>query len=142
MPDINYQDDASIPDDSLLLRRILSNPNIHIVWDDNLRCWRPSSAAFDNDRNGNTMSVVLSVELVRLNRPLESSLKGHEDGFSLAAVTAGFSRNLNQVQKIVRDPTPDEPAHGLLVGKKTQSVRRKLAKNSQWIVEPDLPEPL
>lgn len=141
MPDIDYQDDESIPDDSLLLRRILSNPNIHIVWDENLMCWRPSSAAFDNDRNGNPMSLVLSVELVRLNRSLASALKGHEDGFSLAAVTAGFSRSLNPIQKIVRDPTPDEPAHGLLVGKKTQSVRRKLAKSSQWIVEPDLPEP-
>jgi len=141
MPELEYQDDESIPDDSLLLRRILSDPNIHIVWDDNLGCWRPSSAAFDNDRNGNPMSVVLSVELVRLNRSMESALRGHKDGYSLASVTAGFTRNLSQIQKIVKDPTPEEPAHGLVAGKKTQSVRRNLAKNSQWIVEPDLPKP-
>lgn len=37
---------------------------------------------------------------------------------------------------VVEDPTEDEPAHVLVIGAKTRSVRRGLAALSQWIVAP------
>ena len=55
--------------------------------------------------------------------PWESALVEHEEGFSLVAFTAGTARDNGQ--KIARDPIEDEPAHGVVVGKKTRSIKRK-----------------
>lgn len=41
-------------------------------------------------------------------------------------------------QKVVRDPLPEEPAHGLVIGNKTRSCRRNFAKETNWIIEPIL----
>jgi hypothetical protein len=54
------QDDPSTPDSAHLWRRI---PPWYLVWDDNRGAIRISSAAFDNDRDGSTTSIVLG-ELV------------------------------------------------------------------------------
>lgn len=131
-----YTDDETVDNDTLLLRRIPSNPNLTIVKDDNLGIYRPSSASFEDHVNKTPMSIVLSDTLEALGRSLESALHGHEIGFSLAAFTAGLARQCNQ--SVVRDPVDDEPAHGLVVGNKSKKVRRALAKGCQWIVEPDL----
>ncbi len=37
---------------------------------------------------------------------------------------------------VVPDPLPDEPAHVLVEGAKTRTVRRALAARSRWIVAP------
>lgn len=132
----DYKDDTSVTNETLLLRRIPSKPNLNVVWDGNLGCWRPSSASFENDVDGSPMSIQLSDTLTQLGLPLEQALAGHEEGFSLAAFTAAVARESGQV--IVRDPTPEEPAHGLVAGKKTKSISRKLAKQFRWIVPPDL----
>jgi hypothetical protein len=50
----------------------------------------------------------------------------------LAAVTAGLVRKCGQ--SVVRDPLLEEPAHALVVGTKTDSVRKRLAKGSTWVV--------
>jgi len=133
------KDDKSIADGTLLLRRVPTKPNLNVVWDANLGCWRPSSASFENDKDGSPMSVQLSDTLDELRLPMETALKGHEKGFSLAAITAGVARKYDQ--GIVRDPTEDEPAHGLVIGEKTKHISRKLAKSFRWIVPPDLTAP-
>lgn len=134
-----YTDDISIKDAILLLRRVPSKPKLTVIWDSNLNCWRPSSAAFDDHKNGSPMSITLSDTLGEIGRSYESVLSGYEDGFSLAAITAGIVREHDQ--GAAREPTDDEPAHGVVFGKKTRGVKRKLAKASVWIVEPDLPAP-
>lgn len=39
-------------------------------------------------------------------------------------------------QLVVRAPRPGEPWHAFVVGKKTDSVRKKFARESQWAVPP------
>jgi len=136
---MTFRNDDSVSDDTLLLRRIPSRPKLTIIWDSNLGCWRPSSAAFEDHKNGSPMSIVLEDTLIELGRALDSALTGHETGFSLAAITAGTARENNQ--GVARDPVDDEPAHGVVFGRKTKKTSRNLARSSTWIVEPDLAEP-
>jgi len=84
------------------------------------------------------MSVVLSDTLEKLGRPMESALIGHGDGFSLASITAGLARE--STQGVAREPTTEEPAHGVVFGRKSKSIRSKLAKSSEWVVPPELPD--
>lgn len=72
------------------------------------------------------MSVILASQ-----GTVERALEGH-DGFSLVAIRMSVARELGL--GIVRDPLPTEPAHAKLFGRKTSSVRRRLAKQSQWVV--------
>lgn len=136
MPDTHYSNDETISDDTQLLRRVPSVPNLNVVWDGNAHAWRPSSASFENHPNGSPMSVGLSDTLDQLGRPLESMLDGYEGAFSLVAFRAGVARENGQ--GVARDPTPEEPAHGVVFGEKTKAIRRKLAKSAIWIIPPDL----
>lgn len=83
-----YTDDATIADEAILLRRI---PPRHLVYDENLMRWRPSSAAFENHPDGSPMSVLLADVLRTSGRNAADALRGHE-GFALAAITAGLAR--------------------------------------------------
>ena len=60
-------------------------------------------------------------------------LHGH-DGFALAAFTAGAAREAEQ--GVAREPLPGEIAHGVVFGKKTKSIRRRLSRASEWVVAP------
>jgi hypothetical protein len=133
-----YTDDESIGNACRLFRRVRSKPEISIVWDDNLGCWRPSSAAFRNDRDGQPMSIALECELDAHGLAPASVLAGHE-GFSLAYITAALARRLAQI--VVKDPLPLEPAHGLVVGDKPRKVQKEMAKVAIWEVAPRLPPP-
>jgi hypothetical protein len=79
------------------------------------------------------MSVVLADLVIQSGRGPEHILHGH-DGFALAEITAGLARA--KAQGVIRDPLPQEPAHGLVFGNKTDSVSRALAKRSVWVIEP------
>jgi hypothetical protein len=129
-------DDQSISDDCLLYRRIKASPRVNIVWDANENCWRPSSSAFDNLPNTNSMSVVIDDTLCQLGRSPKSILDGYH-GFALASFTAGFVRQLEQ--QVTREPTDEEPAHGHVIGKKAKSIRRKLARKATWEIPPEIP---
>lgn len=134
----DYVDDASISADDFLLRRVIVEPEIWVAWDPKQQRWRPSSAAFDDDKEGAPMSVALASELARLGRPLESVIEGHDDRFELALAGVRASEFRARGQIIIRDPTPDEPAHALVIGPKPQSARSKWAKCAEWIVDPGL----
>lgn len=129
-----YNDDLSIAGETLLLRRVLTKPDLSIVWDANLNRWRPSSAAFDNHPNGSPMSIVLGDTLKQLGRSNESALRGHEMTHSLAAITAQVARDGGQ--GVAREPTVDEPAHGVVFGNKSKKVRASMAKQAVWIIPP------
>ena len=75
------------------------------------------------------MSVVIAAE----SRVPERGLAGHAR-FALAAFKAGLARACHL--GVIRDPLPEEPAHALVCGRKTASVRRRLAKASHWVVLP------
>ena len=126
----DYADDPTILDEDGLWRRI---PPRHLIFDENLRCVRPTSAAFEDHPNGTPMSVLLEKTILREGRGPEDAVQRHE-GFSLGAITAGLARECRQ--RVARDPLPDEPAHALVCGKKTKGVRRTFAKQVEWVIPP------
>lgn len=128
MTNAEYTDDPTIPDAANLWRRI---PPFHCIWDANVGRVRPSSAAFDDDPDGSPMSVVLAEE----SSDPQSVLAGHE-GFALASFKAGLARECRL--GIARDPLPEQPAHALVLGRKTKSVMRRLAKGSSWVIAPPI----
>jgi hypothetical protein len=122
-----YADDASITDEEQLLRRV---PPRWIVPDaNNAGRRRVSSAAFDDPE----MSVDLASVREALGEPLTTCLAGHE-GFSIVSLLAGVVRERNQA--VCRDPLPDNPAHGLVVGRKTVSIKKHFSTHCIWIVGP------
>jgi hypothetical protein len=126
VPTNDYQDDPTIPDDADLWRRI---PRWHLVNDESIGQIRPSSAAFEDHPDGSPMSVVLGAE----SRGAESVLAGYP-GFALASIKAGLARECQQ--GVARDPLPEEPAHAVVFGHKTKSVRKRLAREATWVVAP------
>ncbi len=79
------------------------------------------------------MSVVWG-EMVRgSGRTGEDILSGHTD-YALASITAGLARENQQIA--ASDPLPTEPAHYLVVGKKTRGVKTAFRKNAAWEVPP------
>lgn len=66
----------------------------------------------------------------------EEALSGYP-GFGLVAFPARLARELGQ--EGIRKPVADNPAHGLVKGRKTGSVRGRLARECRWIVEPERP---
>ena len=95
---------------------------------------RPASAAFDDSSDGSPMSVVLESKAIELGRGPNDVLLGHA-GFGLVRFQAGIARACGQ--GIARDPTPDEPAHAVVFGKKPKSVQRKIRSASEWVVLPE-----
>jgi hypothetical protein len=130
MGNSEYSDDLTILDESELWRRI---PPRHFVKDENVGQMRPSKAAFDNHPNGSPMSVVLADVVTESGRDPGAVLTGHER-FALAAITARLARSCEQ--GIAREPLPNEPAHAVVFGKKTDSIKKRLARGSRWIVPP------
>lgn len=126
------EDDPSIRDEAQLWRRI--NPN-WMVFDENQGRSRVSSQAFQN-LEGDKLSVLLE-ELVRETGRRPEDLIASFPGFGLATISAGFARELQQ--GVIRAPEPDEPAHSHLVGKKSKSVQKALARHAEWVVVPPGP---
>lgn len=138
VPDSGEVDDTSIGDATFLYRRVLNNPDPpvkQIIWDDNKKCYRPSSAAFTDHPNGSPMSVAIDDTLEELGIDPGSILENHK-GYLLAKFPAKIARENNQ--GIARKPLEGDPAHGEVFGKKTKGVKKALATASTWHVEPKL----
>jgi hypothetical protein len=123
----NYEDDPTIPNDGELLRRM--HPD-WVVRDDNAGEWRPSSAAFENHPDGSPMSIYIGETLIRAGRAYEDVLIPFPD-YSLAKFTAGLDRQLRQ--GVAREPTGEEPAHGIIFGDKPRRVRKAFARAAEWV---------
>jgi hypothetical protein len=78
-----------------------------------------TSAAF-NDED-------LSVDWSIFSTPTQTQSRFSEKGYGVAAITVGFARELNQ--EVVWAPLMDNKAHSLVKGKKSQSIRRQLARS-------------
>jgi hypothetical protein len=126
--------DPSIADPTDLYRLI--HPTLDIAWDDDESRWRVKSSAFQNAHDSDSMSVVLGDTLAASGRQPEDARQSMPDRF-VAALTAGEVRH--EEQGVVRDATPDEPAHGNVVGEKKPKRRQRFARMARWIVEPPPP---
>lgn len=129
----NFPDDPSIQDNTDLFRRI---PPRHCIFDENENRWRPSSAAFEDDDDGDPMSVYVSSVLLKENREPSTLLAGHED-YSLASITAGLARIHNQT--VHPEPLLEEPSHAVVCGDKgsahkKSAPRKKFALAAAWAV--------
>jgi len=129
MPE-NFHNDESISNDDYLFRRV---PQEHWFFDENQGRVRPSSAAFEDHRDGSPMSVSIKSILDRLMLTPEFALEGHND-FGLVSFTVGFARKNNQ--GVVCAPRAHNEAHGHVIGNKTRSVRRALARTAIWVIPP------
>ena len=121
-------DEARVPDETLLWRRVPNWPD-WTVFDENLGRARPSSLAFDDNRDGSPMSAFLEDH----GNSVEDVLRDHET-FYLAAVPAGLVRANGLT--IVHDPLQDLPSHVEVPGAKPKRVKSALAKAAVWIVPP------
>ena len=79
-----FPDGAEVLDASRLLRRV---PPTWIIFDDNLGRWRPTSAAFEDDRDGDPMSVYRRDIIEAEGGSILRVLAGH-DGYWLASLIA------------------------------------------------------
>ena len=124
-------DDQSIPSEDNLWRRIPPN---QWVRDDNLGRVRPSSGSFENDRQ-HPMSSIWVERHRECGLGLDDVLVGHPN-YRVVNIPVSLARQLGQ--KIHRDEItepPPQPAHVLVCGPKTKSVKNKFAKNCSWVGE-------
>ena len=105
-----------INDEDSLYRRI--HPNFYVIKEN-----RIASGAFKDYET--------SVDLARLCTP-QKALEGY-DNHHLAELKAKIPRERGQ--EVRHDPKPKNPAHSLIIGKKTLSISRYLAKNSILIIK-------
>lgn len=120
------QNDPDISDQEELFRRF---PADQWVPDDKINGRRLSSAAFSNSSDGSGTSVFLSSE-VSMDRILE----GYER-LGVAVLTAGAARAAQQ--GVRRVPLEEIPGHAQIEGRKSPSVRRRLAAACEVKKEPD-----
>ena len=130
---MDYRDDPTIAPSAELLRRVHES---QIVPDRNAGRMRVSTSAFDNSSDGSPMSVSLLDELKARGLGPEAVLLGYP---ALISITAGLARNC--AQGVAREPTRDDPAHAVVFGEKTGSIKRKFAKQAKWVI-PEAAPPL
>lgn len=124
MTNRQFVDDPTIPDEARLFHRV------------HLNCIVPgqrgealiSSGLF---RKKPELSVVIEPVLAQAGRQPEDCLRNYPL-FKLVALTAAICRQ-NQ-QAVAHDPTPEEPAHGVVFGKKTDAIATALRDAAQWVI--------
>ncbi len=115
-------DDPDIPDDAVLLRRIF--PGFYVEQDGVVRL---SSQAFDDPRDGSSMSVWVLARLLVAGISTSHVLAGF-DGHGLVALHAGQVRGLGFGITWVPDPTDGlrGHAHAEVHCRKTPGQKRRL----------------
>jgi hypothetical protein len=121
-------DRDKIPDDNHLLHRVAS---FHMVPNDRVPGRRRlSSGAFRLPE----MSV--DVEEMLNAKGLDWRFSAANDAsVGLIRFTAGLARSVGQ--QVQHDPIPENDAHALVLGKKTDSLQRKLRDGCHWVKKPD-----
>ena len=114
----------------LLLRRV---PPRHFHFDPKLGRTRPSSAAFEDDDDGDPMSVYRKDIIESEGASIVRVMAGHEE-YALASLTAGGVRS--QGQTVHPDPLAEESSHTQLCGAKEKRTCRWFAKHSEWVIPP------
>jgi hypothetical protein len=121
-----FNDDPTIADDERLFPRI--HPQQLVPDELQAGKLRVSSGAFRDEE----LSIIIESTLRQTGRLPLDLLRGHPT-YSLVAITAAKARV--QGQKVARDPVPEEPAHGVVFGKKRKCAST-LATDVEWIVPP------
>ncbi len=124
--DNGIRDDPEIPGDELLYRRVTL---------EQVRMGQANSNAFhDSTRDRTWCSIGLGSKLAEYKLTPTEMLKGYESTCGLVELTAQEARDAGM--GVAWTPRDGEPAHGSLIGKKTQGTRRKLARASRLILQP------
>ena len=141
MADLRPADDASIPDDELLLYRVFPSPDV--VREVNGGGYRPMSGAM----KPNNRDAPLSVDLRSLSTPEQTRDRGTNGNFHVVQLSVGQVRAAGF--RVVRDPILHEalpnPAHALIYGTRkdaadnvvgglTSSESEKLARLARFII--------
>jgi hypothetical protein len=125
-----FSNDPTIPGDEGLLRRIHAQ---QLVPDErHSGRVRVSSAAFRDVE----LSIVIKSTLLISGRQPADLLQTHPN-HALVAITAAKARSLNQA--VARDPELDEPAHGVVHGRKSKKCASELANSAEWVVPSEAP---
>jgi hypothetical protein len=120
------RDDPSIPNSDRLFRRV--RPNQLRTEPDGSQ--RPTSAVFKSLE----LSVNIETLMIEQGRPPEDTLANFPNEF-LTSITAENVRARGY--PIVKDTAPpNDPAHGLVLGRKKDSFAAAMARTHQWIVAP------
>jgi hypothetical protein len=119
-----------VADSVALLRRI---PHWHFYFDPRLGKMRPRSAAFEDDADGDPMSVYRRDIIDAEGAAVQRVMIGHW-GFALASLTAGQFRSKQQT--VFPDPLPVESSHAKICGPKSGGARRWFAKQAIWVIAP------
>ena len=124
MADDLRQDDLTIANDDRLFRRVRSNQLIP----ESDGSQRPSSAVFKVLE----LSVNIESLMIQQGRLPEDMLTNYP-GEYLTAFTAGQVRAHGH--PVIKDTEPpNDPAHGLVLGKKKDSFANAMKRQHQWIV--------
>jgi hypothetical protein len=111
-----------IPDEAPLLRRV--HP-LQIVPDDSGQ-QHVSTAAFTDPEMSVDAEPILSEE----GLDWHFSLKDHP-GHSLVRFTASIAREVGQ--KVEHKPIPGNRAHTVVIGKKTNLVKKSIRRSCEWV---------
>lgn len=120
------QDDTSILDTDRLFRRVTSNQLVPCQDGSS----RPSSSVFKHLE----MSVNIESLMIEQGRPPEDTLRNYPGEF-LVSITA-LSVRQHRLPIIKDTQPPNDPAHGLVLGKKKDSFANAMCRNYTWIVAP------
>jgi hypothetical protein len=119
-----------IPEGARLWRRV---PKRHWIDDETGNgTFRPSSAAFEDDGDGDPMSTTLVAEST-IAQCLDP-VRHMDEPFAVAEFPAAVA--IEKGLTLRRDPTADEPAHIVVEGKKTKATRNALVRASTWAWPP------
>jgi hypothetical protein len=83
------------------------------------------------------LSILFYSLLQNQGRTVQDALSGYSDN-SLCSITAGLARELGQLVVYDVEP-PNDPAHGLVVGKKTKAVANRFAREALWVIPTEPP---
>lgn len=125
---LSHTDDQTVLGEAVIWRRV---PPWHVIFDPKVGGCRPTKSAFDDSDGTSPMSACLAGQATSLDQLLAGLSEFAVVALSMAVVR---SKNLG----IVRDPRENEPDHVLIFGKKTDSVRRSLARECRWVIPPPI----
>ena len=122
-----YPTSGAIPGAVKVWRRIPQKPS-HCIFDENDQAWVPTSAAFKDHPDGSSMSVAFDV-----GQSSSEILAGHE-GMAVVSLIVNDLRSLGL--EVVPAPLEDDENHAEVIGHKTKSICRAMAKMAVWVVAP------
>ena len=126
MPLPSYVNDSSVGDDEEIWRRI---PVSMVYWDNAIDRLRPQSGIFSDSDDGSPMSAHRA-------RCYGSPTEANTGDNLMAGLTVGFVRGLGL--GVATQPTTDDPGHLWVFGKKTASIKKKLARRAKWVIPPNI----